>query len=334
MHLMPNFIKGIRCVKVGAYLTQELGFNNVSRLAGGIIAYDRTVNSMDKTLVDESMFKGTNYVFDGRVGRQITDDALGECITCGAKTGLLSNCRNNNCHKRMVQCEKCRSAYLGTCSDPCKQRFINSGRMDSVRSLLTEERDTATENKDDTVGKRVANNPQEPEKKYENIEDYSVGHSTPPPSLFKEIELNTAQFLPTGSHMVSGSAQGRLLMNLASMSRSGRILELGTFTGYATACLLEGAAIAGESIPHAPNGNRESGPFVLSLERDPRAVEVATAHIEIMSKYGTGEEAAEEAAKLRSRDILGKYDTIFTFALYSYHIVDLISSYYDPFIII
>ena len=34
---------GIRCVKVGAYLEQEMGFKNVSRLAGGIIAYDRTL---------------------------------------------------------------------------------------------------------------------------------------------------------------------------------------------------------------------------------------------------------------------------------------------------
>ena len=104
---------GIRCVKVGAYLTQEMGFTNVSRLAGGIIAYDRTLtaNATD----EESMFKGVNYVFDGRVGRQITDDAMGECVTCGCKANLLSNCANNNCHRRMVQCETCRTAYVGTC---------------------------------------------------------------------------------------------------------------------------------------------------------------------------------------------------------------------------
>jgi hypothetical protein len=33
-------ISGIQFVKVGAYLTQELGFTNVSQLASGIIAYD------------------------------------------------------------------------------------------------------------------------------------------------------------------------------------------------------------------------------------------------------------------------------------------------------
>jgi predicted sulfurtransferase len=38
---MTYCIGGIRCVKVNAYLTQELQFTNVSRLAGGIVAYDR-----------------------------------------------------------------------------------------------------------------------------------------------------------------------------------------------------------------------------------------------------------------------------------------------------
>ena len=74
-----------------------MGFTNVSRLAGGIIAYDRTLN--EKKEGEESMFKGTNFVFDGRLGRQITDDKLGKCITCGALTELVSNCRNENCHK-------------------------------------------------------------------------------------------------------------------------------------------------------------------------------------------------------------------------------------------
>ena len=46
---------GIRCVKVNAYLTQEMGMTNVSRLAGGIISYDRTLN--EEAPAEESMFK-------------------------------------------------------------------------------------------------------------------------------------------------------------------------------------------------------------------------------------------------------------------------------------
>jgi len=35
---------GIRYVKVNAFLTQELQFTNISRLAGGIVAYDRILH--------------------------------------------------------------------------------------------------------------------------------------------------------------------------------------------------------------------------------------------------------------------------------------------------
>lgn len=120
--IMAYCTGGIRCVKIGAYLTQEMGFTNVSRLAGGIIAYDRTLN--DQAPDEEPMFKGTNYVFDGRVGRQITSDALGICITCGQKTNLLSNCKNTDCHRRMVQCETCYGSYTGGCSTACKHKVI------------------------------------------------------------------------------------------------------------------------------------------------------------------------------------------------------------------
>ena len=34
---------GIRCVKVGAYLKQELGFEDVRRLEHGIIGYEETI---------------------------------------------------------------------------------------------------------------------------------------------------------------------------------------------------------------------------------------------------------------------------------------------------
>ena len=121
---------GILCVKVGAYLTQEMGFTNVSRLAGGIIAYDRTLN--EKNPEEEPMFKGTNYVFDGRVGREITRDALGVCITCGGKTNLLSNCKNVDCHKRIVQCNDCIDPFGGCCSDACKEASIHKYSLKKV----------------------------------------------------------------------------------------------------------------------------------------------------------------------------------------------------------
>jgi UPF0176 protein len=299
---------GIRCVKVNAFLTQEMGMTNVSRLAGGIISYDRTLN--EQAPAEESMFKvrfanmtpclsrlvqitlnkhsiyhqGVNYVFDSRMGRRITDDQLGTCYTCGSKTHLVSNCKNENCHRRMVQCENCVENFLGTCSEGCKGRVVNAGMVPKRKIEATN-------------SNAVDEERQESNEVYTNVDDYSSGYSTSSPLLFRQIELNTAALLPSGAHMVSGSTQGALLKTLASQT-SGRILEIGTFTGYATACFLEGAAIAGELADRKDAGSREGGPFVLSLERDRRALGIASAHIKAMSELGLGKDAAEEAGKL------------------------------------
>jgi predicted O-methyltransferase YrrM len=270
-------LSGIRCVKVGAYLTQELGFTNVSRLAGGIIAYDRTLS--EKAQGEEPMFKGTNFVFDGRLGRQITEDSLAECITCGAETSMVSNCRNDSCHKRMVQCEKCKTSFHGSCSDACKSRIVN-GAMAPRKPVMVEALNQAT-------------------RKFDSIDDYSLGHSSPTPSIYNEMELNAQAYLPSGSHMVSGSAQGRLLTQLTSVSREGRVLECGTFIGYATACFLEGARNAGQATG-ATNGNADSGPYVLSMERDARAINLAAAHLRVLGEHGVGEAGAEAACALRN----------------------------------
>ena len=270
---------GIRCVKVNAYLTQELGMTNVSRLAGGVIGYDRTLSEQRPD--EEPMFKGVNYVFDGRMGRRITKDKLGTCYTCGAKTHLVTNCKNDNCHRRMVQCEHCQDAFYGTCSSACKTRVVNQLRGLEGADL------------------------EEEKVEYDSIDDYTSAHSTPRMPLLAEIEKNTASFLPTGAHMVSGDAQGSLLTTLASMTRNGRVLEIGTFTGYATACFLEGAATAGDLSEHG-KGTREGGPFVLSLERDRRALGVASCHIGVMAKHGLGEEGSKEAAKFREKGIVGE----------------------------
>ena len=289
--IMTYCTGGIRCVKVGAYLTQEMGFTNVSRLAGGIIAYDRTLNELNNKQqpkesgeVEPSLFKGTNFVFDGRVGRQITSDALSNCVTCGTETSLVSNCRNDNCHIRIVQCEKCKTAFHGTCSPACKNRVVNGG-MVSRRSLSMADEKKESEGKDAV--------------EYDSIDSYVLAHSSPISDVYTQIELNTKHHMANGAHMVSGASQGQLLKMFASMSRSGRILECGTFSGYATACLIEGAQLVG-SIKEAPPSPTDSGPYVLSLERDQRAFSLAAAHLDIVTRHGFGEEGIAELEKLRS----------------------------------
>lgn len=128
---------GIRCIKVGAWLKQELGFNNVARLEGGIISYARHLRekaaadaavdappeqlalSPEPPAIPESKFKGLNYVFDNRLGERITGDVLSGCDQCGSPCDEFVNCANHACHVRFLQCPKCSAAFQSCCSKGC-----------------------------------------------------------------------------------------------------------------------------------------------------------------------------------------------------------------------
>lgn len=243
------------------------------------------------------MFKGTNFVFDGRLGRPITEDSLATCVTCGSETSLVSNCRNSNCHKRIIQCENCRTSFHGTCSDACRNRVVN-GSMRSPRHI----------NGDSSINSPTDESVSQEKLKFSTLDDYSIVYSSPIPSIYPEMEINTRALIPSGSHMVSGNAQGRLLTQLASMTREGRVLELGTFTGYATACLLEGAINVGRIMGCNTIGSREKGPFVMTLERDLKAFEIAVAHLRIIAEHGSGEDAAEALCCLREGKVVSVVD--------------------------
>lgn len=90
---------GIRCVKVNAYLSQEMGFPNVGSIKGGIISYAKELekHNSSSTAPLESKFRGVNYVFDNRMGERITEDVLAVCETCGSPHDLYINCANTSC---------------------------------------------------------------------------------------------------------------------------------------------------------------------------------------------------------------------------------------------
>lgn len=56
---------GIRCVKVGAYLKQKLGFEDVRSLKHGIIGYERW-NKEENDSKTDSLWQGENFLFDKR----------------------------------------------------------------------------------------------------------------------------------------------------------------------------------------------------------------------------------------------------------------------------
>ena len=72
-----------------------------------------------------------------------------------------------------------------------------------------------------------------------DLQFYLDTHLDPEPSELQKINRDT-YLKVLKPHMLSGHYQGRLLSMLSKMMAPQRILEIGTFTGYATICLAEG----------------------------------------------------------------------------------------------
>jgi caffeoyl-CoA O-methyltransferase len=87
-----------------------------------------------------------------------------------------------------------------------------------------------------------------------DLQAYLDDHCDPEPELLQKINRET-YLKVLRPHMLSGHYQGRLLSFLSKMVQPKRILEIGTFTGYATICLAEGLTDDGEI--HTIEVNRE-----------------------------------------------------------------------------
>lgn len=68
---------------------------------------------------------------------------------------------------------------------------------------------------------------------------YLTAHSTPLPEALGWIERQT-HIHTNYPQMLSGPLQGQLLKMLVEISGARRVLEIGAFTGYSTACLAAG----------------------------------------------------------------------------------------------
>ncbi|MDO5104552.1 O-methyltransferase [Capnocytophaga sp.] len=86
------------------------------------------------------------------------------------------------------------------------------------------------------------------------IEQYTTQHTENEPILLQELSKRT--FLNVlQPRMLSGHFQGRLLSLLSKLVNPVTILEIGTYTGYATLCLAEGLQPNG--ILHTIDVNEE-----------------------------------------------------------------------------
>lgn len=102
-----------------------------------------------------------------------------------------------------------------------------------------------------------------------SIDDYILSHSDDEGALLAALtrDANVNLLRP---RMLSGHLQGRILKMFCRMVRPRRILEIGTYTGYATLCMAEG--LAGDGLIHTLEINDEMEDFIRKyLDRSPYA---------------------------------------------------------------
>jgi len=78
----------------------------------------------------------------------------------------------------------------------------------------------------------------------EDLQNLLLKYCEPEDELLRHIDRET-QLKVLMPRMLSGHYQGRVLSLISKMNSPKRILEIGTFTGYATLCLAEGLTADG-----------------------------------------------------------------------------------------
>lgn len=112
----------------------------------------------------------------------------------------------------------------------------------------------------------------------EELQELLLHYCEPENDLLKHIDREThlKVLMP---RMISGHYQGRVLSLLSKLISPKRILEIGTFTGYATLCLAEG--LTDEGIIYTLDVNAELEDMVRS--------NFAKSHLEHKIKYLIGD---------------------------------------------
>ena len=124
----------------------------------------------------------------------------------------------------------------------------------------------------------------------EELENYAAQHTEDEPLLLQELNkrthLNVLQ-----PRMISGHFQGRFFSLLSKMVQPRTILEIGTYTGYATLCLAEG--LHPEGVLHTIDIKEE----LTDLQR------------EFFDRSGYGSQIVQHLGK--AADIIPSLDTTF-----------------------
>lgn len=245
---------GIRCIKIGAYMKQKLNVDNVGMLKGGINAYSKFLKKSD----ENSMFLGSNFVFDNRIGVLVGDSPVSNCIRCNKETIVQQNCSNPCCNRLIVICDSCNKKEQGTCSDECKEYHeLDDEKQKQIRkecgSIVSNTENFDCRKDRYPIYKNVLSQYQkrcyctvklnnfhamDVVEQTSNLFEYAFQNSIELPEILNDIESKTKENFPSVAHNMCGKHIAQYLSFLVKTNKYYNILELGSFTGYSTVALL------------------------------------------------------------------------------------------------
>lgn len=127
-HLLTYCTGGIRCEKGVRFMADQIERmegDTISTLKGGIAAYLMWIDDEvrhGRKQPEESLFRGKNYVFDGRGSIGLEKDSthpVSNCDLCGVPSDRLSKCLSRGCHLIMIVCSTCQSSKEPRCCQNC-----------------------------------------------------------------------------------------------------------------------------------------------------------------------------------------------------------------------
>lgn len=106
---------GVRCEQAESYLRKK--FDNVFMLEGGIHNYMEWVKANPK----KSIFKGANYVFDGRQSEP-GNQTVSFCTVCNEPCEHMIKCYGTDCHLLIIQCKN--HSVIRYCCEMCRTMIV------------------------------------------------------------------------------------------------------------------------------------------------------------------------------------------------------------------
>ena len=146
----------------------------------------------------------------------------------------------------------------------------------------------------------------------QSIEEYILGHIDEEGALLAAI-YRDAHVKLTHPHMIAGHLQGRLLKMICRMKRPKRVLEIGTYTGYATICIAEG--LDEDALIYTVEKNDELQTFTMTyIENSPHKDKIRIFWDDVKTAFPTFNETFEMVyLDADKRYYCDYYDLIFPF---------------------